>query len=211
MPEFDCTQDGPVYRDIPGFPGYRVGADGSVWSCQRGGPRKQTLILNGRWKKLKQGTDQAGYPTVIVLRDKKRVCLFVHITVLTVFVGPRPPWGKHCCHINDNRKDNRLCNLRWGTPTDNYEDRIKNGTNRLVFFSKGENHKLAKLSVNDVREIRKLWGAGGMTQRQIGKKFGVTRNTVNGIVNFRLWAEVKDKEDGDAPAEQRPTADSSGA
>jgi len=31
------------------------------------------------------------------------------------------------CHINDIKTDNRLCNLRYGTRSDNMEDAVRNG------------------------------------------------------------------------------------
>src|SRR5215472_269740 len=38
------------YRDIPGFPGYRVGDDGSIWSAWRKGGRGPSYS----WQKRKQ-------------------------------------------------------------------------------------------------------------------------------------------------------------
>lgn len=49
----------------------------------------------------------------------------VHHLVLETFVGMCPP-GMQCDHINRNRTDNRLENLRWVTPKENSRNRKDN-------------------------------------------------------------------------------------
>lgn len=67
--------------------------------------------------------------TVMLCRDGISVTPRVHILVLEAFVGPRPDgmWG---LHWDDDPWNNRLDNLRWGTPTDNAQDAIRNGVTR---------------------------------------------------------------------------------
>jgi hypothetical protein len=48
------------YRPIAGFPGYRVGSDGSVWSSKRSGSTR----CNFPWKCKSPGIDTNGYPFV---------------------------------------------------------------------------------------------------------------------------------------------------
>lgn len=48
--------------------------------------------------------------------------------VLTAFVGPRPE-GQVARHLNDDRSDNRLVNLEWGTLSENSYDAVRNGRN----------------------------------------------------------------------------------
>jgi predicted DNA-binding protein (UPF0251 family) len=55
--------------------------------------------------------------------------------------------------------------------------------------SRGEEHCHAKLTEDDVREIRQLVGAG-LLQREIAKRFGVHRSVVAKIVNRTRWAHV---------------------
>lgn len=49
----------------------------------------------------------------------------LHRVVLETFVGPPPP-GSYGRHLNDDRSDNRLENLAWGTPQDNVNDMLRN-------------------------------------------------------------------------------------
>lgn len=52
---------------------------------------------------------------------------YVHILMLETYVGPRPFPSSEGRHLNDDKLDNRIENLRWGTQSENNEDRVKNG------------------------------------------------------------------------------------
>ncbi len=114
------------YRDIPNFPGYRVGDDGSVWSCWKrvglvihGVP---PFVLSSHWHLLKPNTRATGYQTVCLYRGKTRAQCLVHRLVLEAFVGPCPS-GMEACHFPDPSRANcSLTNLRWDTRSENHND-----------------------------------------------------------------------------------------
>jgi hypothetical protein len=70
---------------------------------------------------LKPSPDRYGYLRVYIPRTT-----YVHRLVLEAFVGPCPP-GQETRHLNDDKNDNRLANLLWGTKSENTYDRIANG------------------------------------------------------------------------------------
>lgn len=51
---------------------------------------------------------------------------YLHAWVMLAFVGPRPE-GAWVLHENDIKNDNRLENLRYGTPSENMADQFRNG------------------------------------------------------------------------------------
>lgn len=112
------------YRGIPGFNGYRVGDDGSVWfawiNCSKG------RLLTDRWKPMKLGVHRKGYLYVNLTPPEggKYRTFRVHRLVLEAFVGPCPG-DMECRHLNGVRDDCRLVNLAWGTRAENVEDRRK--------------------------------------------------------------------------------------
>lgn len=173
------------YKNIPGFPGYRVGDDGSVWSCRtRKGASANTTILSNVWKKLKFGTG-SGYRMVNIGVGENRVPRYVHRLVLETFIGPSTK-GRECCHNNGKRSDNRLTNLRWDSRSANCKDAVKHGTQ-----SNGEKQWMSKLTNQDVRAIRKLWSTGEYYQRELAEKYNVSVPSIGMLVNGKTWKYLK--------------------
>jgi hypothetical protein len=114
-----------AYRGVPGFPGYRVGNDGSVWNCWincRWGRR-----MTDRWKPMKiavqpKRTAGRAYRYVNLTPPGEPYKTFrVHRLVLLAFVGPCPD-GMGARHKDGDPGNNRLDNLCWDTPEANRED-----------------------------------------------------------------------------------------
>jgi len=82
--------------------------------------------------------------------------------------------------------DNPLCcnpdHLRTGTPQDNMDDKVSRGRQPL-----GSNHGSAKLTEQDVLEIRAITG---MTQRAIAKRYDVGHTVINYIINRKTWQHI---------------------
>jgi hypothetical protein len=181
------------YRDIPGYPGYRVGSDGSVWSawkCVSRGQSKGTMrVIGPTWQKMRPRLDPAGYPRVTIIHVGK---VRVHVLILTAFVGPRPV-GMYACHNDGNPANNTPGNLRWGTPQSNTLDRDHHGTH-----NKGERNGMHRLTEDDVREIRRRYVAAlrGMkrvpsgTHPRTAAEFGVTPRYLQQVVNREVWKHV---------------------
>src|SRR5689334_9152154 len=116
-----------VYKDVPGFPGYRAGSDGSVWSRWKlvalGRPNGFMSILGYTWVKLRPQVGRKGYLLLTLRRNRKSYGRWVHRIILEAFVGPRPP--KHeACHFPDrNPANNAISNLAWGTRKQNELDK----------------------------------------------------------------------------------------
>lgn len=177
------------YSDIPGYPGYRVGDDGSVWSCRKqiglGGGRGTRTVLGETWKLLRPTTHNRGRRTYVNLCiNNKATKRFVSRLVLFSFVGPPPTPEHEAAHSNGNPTDNRLTNLRWATPKENEADKVVHGTKLL-----GERTNSAKLDPDKVRRIRAMKDQGLLPKR-IGQVFGVSRMCVSNVISRRTWAHV---------------------
>lgn len=114
--EFDTPNE--RWRAIPGSR-YAASDKGRIMSLV---PGNVGLILSP-W------TDAEGYKHVTLFVAGRNTRFAVHGLVLTAFVNPRPA-GLQGAHNNGNPSDNRLENLRWATPTENYADRIAHGNAR---------------------------------------------------------------------------------
>ncbi len=169
-----------AYQEIPGFPNYRVGNDGSVWS--KFAAHHQPTFP---WRKLKPGLHREGYLLIVLIDPSGRHRSFrVHRLVLLAFVGPCPD-GMEGCHNDGNRVNNKLGNLRWDTRAGNNNDKYAHGTDR-----RGEKTPGAKLTSDAIREIRRR-RTNGESLKSLANEFGVGKPCICAIVKRRAWSHVE--------------------
>lgn len=99
-------------------------------------------------------------------------------------IGPIPK-GLFVCHTC---KSKECCNpehLELGTPRKNARDRVRDGT-VLV----GSNNPSSKLSVQDVKEICRLYFNEKYTQVKLGELFGVDYTTIGLITTGKHWSHI---------------------
>lgn len=166
--------------EIIGFPGYRVGSNGSVWSCLRRGHKSR---LFDEWVEIIGGRDKDGYRKVILCQDGKRRYCRVCCLVLEAFKGPRPP-GHTAAHENGINDDDRADNLFWKTQKDNIADKKRHGTYQEG--DKASRRKLTSIQVLAMRAMR----CRGLTYREIAGAFGVHLSTAEAAVNGRNWKSL---------------------
>jgi hypothetical protein len=111
--------------------------------------------------------------------NKKRP-FFVHRLMLFAFVGPPSP-GAVACHKDDDPSNNRLANLRWGTPLENMADRERNG-----HTCRGEKIATSKLTTRQVEAIHRERQKLGPTA--LARKYGVNRCTIHRVLRGMTWA-----------------------
>lgn len=163
-----------------GFPLYRVGVDGSVWSVNWGRWGRAP-----KWKRLKPfGAGPDRRPMITLCSPQGRRKIYIHHFVLEVFVGPCPE-GMEACHEDGNIHNNHLDNLRWDTPKNNAQDKRKHGT-----VLEGVYHPNSKLSRSDVLQIRSMWSGGQFTGREICRITGIRYHSVYRVINRQRYAST---------------------
>lgn len=168
------------YRLVPGYPGYRVGSDGTVWSRRRG--LRPGSALGDEWTLRKASPRRDGYLGLQLWPSGKN--FYVHRLVLELFVGPCPE-GMQGCHFPDpDKNNNHLTNLRWDTSKANNADRFVHGTDPT-----GERNPRARLTERDVVEIRRRY-AVGETLESLGEEFGVWCTTISAVILRKTWKHV---------------------
>jgi len=88
------------------------------------------------------------------------------------------PDGLYVCHKCNNPSCVNPDHLYAGTNSQNTLDSVVSGT-----------HRTAKLNFEMAQQIRKIYAGGGVTQKQIGEKYGVGGDIVSEIVNHKIWKE----------------------
>lgn len=97
---------------------------------------------------------------------------------------------KVICHSCDNRLCCNPAHLWEGTQGDNVRDCNKKGRGKGKFSETlGKDHPrhLAKMTPDQVKEARRLYWSGQMSQAQLGKKYGVHPATISRTVRGQNW------------------------
>ena len=107
-----------------------------------------------------------------------------HRVAWTIVYGPIPP-GMNVLHRCDVRACQNPRHLFMGSLADNNHDRDqKNRTAR------GERQGNAKLSKQDVCDIRRRYAAGNIRQCALAREYGITPGAIWLIVHRKCWAHV---------------------
>lgn len=163
-PKLDLEE---IIREIPGLPKYFASNMGRIWSDK-----------SKKWMAMQ--TCQKGYRHVMISVNGKYGQRPVHRLVLLAFAGT-PELGQQCRHLNGNPGDNRLENLKWGTQSENMQDKFRHGT-----AADGPNNCRTKLNAAQVEEIRRLYSEGHK-QVHLAKQYGVTQANISFIVLRKGW------------------------
>ena len=117
-----------MWLDIPGWENlYQVSIEGQVRSLTRTVLCKDGITRTFKGRILSPCVNDSGHLLVPLTRSGEAPKLKqVHRLVLLTFVGPCPP-GMECLHWDDDKYNNRLANLRWGTRLENMDDAKRNG------------------------------------------------------------------------------------
>lgn len=94
------------------------------------------------------------------------------------------PDGKHACHRCDNPPCVNPAHLYAGTPSENTVDFYSRSA---IQRPKGEDHPMVKLTSAQAAEIRERYAAGGISQRSLGREYGVSYATVARIAHGHSW------------------------
>lgn len=158
-----------IWKDIEGFEGiYKISSEGTVVGIPRNG-------TNGGVIKRFKTTN--GYEEHELFKGGKRYRKYVHRLIATYFIS-NPENKPFVNHIDGNKLNNNIENLEWVTNKENIEHAAKIGLMRS-----GENHPYAKLTDQEVLEIRDLYKHKIYIQRELSEIYGVSRSTMNWIVH----------------------------
>lgn len=157
---------------------WEIDADGRVWRLARRKGLRQggfQIVLCERGR-IEHRVPK-GYLQVRVMIDGHRYHCGAHRLVWQHFKGDIP-LGEEINHDNGLKDDNRPNNLLCGTGTANVKHAHKYGLKDQY----GQKNPAAKLTDNEVAQIRLAYSKGGHTMEQLAVRFGVVFQTVSDIV-----------------------------
>lgn len=165
---------------IPEFENYEIDESGLV-------------ISKGRWVNSKNNSfafkkDRilvpsiySGYPRVALIKNNERINFYVHRLVATIFI-PNPENKPHVNHIDFNPLNSHVSNLEWCTQSENLLH--SRNYNR---YPTGEKCYQAKLTNEQVNDIRIEYACGFTTQMKLAAKYNVQQTTISNIILNKVF------------------------
>lgn len=174
-----------LWKPINGYPSYMISSCGRVKSLER-------LVQNGNGFRtmperiLNPRKDRDGYLRINLYKNSTIKRYSLHRLVATHFI--ENPEGKPEVNHLTGKTDNRIVSLEWCTREENMQHAWTNGLCDAVreasrTANTGENHGAHKLKDYEVNEIRARYQAGGITQKALGKEYGISQRQLWRIVN----------------------------
>lgn len=143
------------------------------------------MSLHGRQPRIiKPRISYDGYHNAQLYIGGKPKTIKVHRIVALAFI-PNPAGLPEVNHIDGNKLNNRVSNLQWISRKENMQHAYDTGLCDI----KGEANGRSKLSLSDVRDIKRQLATGRL-QKDIAREFNVVIQTISKIKNGECWAGV---------------------
>lgn len=168
-----------VWKPVIGYEGrYEISDHGSLRRVYRAKQAKPPLSC------LSPTIGKIGYKTAYLSHGKVkgRVRVYIHRLVAAAFIGPCPKIMV-VNHKDADKLNNHASNLEYMPQGENARH-----ASSLGLFTKGSDCHMAKLTEQDVREIRDL--RGFFTVRKLQELYGVNSSVISEIQNRKRWKHV---------------------
>lgn len=155
-----------TYRRIPDYEMYMASSDGDIFSIKG-------------MDFLRQGWTRRGYREVKLSKKGIAKTKLVHRLISSAFNGQSK---KTVDHINFDKSDNRIRNLRYISAIDNHKIACDSGR-----IKSGCDHYSSALGERDILSIR----ASQDTNASLSKKYNVADSIISRIRNYKSYRSVK--------------------
>lgn len=178
MNEIDYSEE--IWKDVVGWERvYSISSLGRVKSLR--------ITHNYLHPRILKGTiDVLGYPRVCLCRGGVHKYVRIHQLVAECFV-PNPESKPEVNHKSGIKTNNKPANLEWVTLRENNIHALETGLSTMG--AKGSAHHSAKLTEDDVREIKACL-AMGHRGVDIAVRFNVLPTTISSIKLGLTWKHI---------------------
>ena len=142
--------------------------------------------------KLLNGSLTTGYKTLNLHRPGNNGTLYIHREIAKLFLKKKSPKEKYVIHINHNKTDNAVKNLKWSS----LEEMIahqQNSPAKIAYKQVQANRTTGlKLTSTQVKAIKKTLTSGSrnITIRQLADKYSVSEMTLYRIKSGENWGRI---------------------
>lgn len=119
---------------------------------------------------------KTGYGSLGRSSPHRRMCEIAH-------GAPSAPGleAAHSCGNGDGGCVNPR-HLRWASPSENRQDKVRHGTD-----ARREKCSAAKLTEANVCALREEYTCGGISQRALARKYGVSQSEISRVLGGKRW------------------------
>ena len=163
-----------IWKPIKNYEGiYEVSSHGRIRRLAR-------FTDNGRYleaRMMKLNTDPNGYLRITLKGGGRQLTSAIHAIALQAFDRDRRS-GEIARHLDGNKLNNHISNLKWGTQSENVRDCINHGTHSS-FSARHLTDKKAQKAL-DLR-------VEGNTYKVIAKKLGVSTHVIGDLLSGKSF------------------------
>lgn len=143
--------------------------------------------------KLLQGSLTTGYRTLNLHRPGNNGTLYVHREIARLFLRKPSAKQKFVIHINHNKLDNSVKNLKWATLDEMIEH--QQASPAKIAYKKVQATRTVGLKLNaaKVKSIKKTLSDKNrkITIKKLAEKFGVSEMTMYRIKSGENWGRIR--------------------
>lgn len=168
------TRTGVRLKEIPCSPNadYMAGEDGRVYSRTKYAGFGRKVYVD--WYPLVGHKGKKGYVLVSLCHNNVKVTKSVHRLVCMAFHGMPPTESAQVRHLDGNPSNNLPENLRWGTQSENWLDRIAHG--------RVWQNSTYKLTPEERQHLRWALRKKLCSQRHAARMLGMSQSSISQIL-----------------------------
>ena len=143
--------------------------------------------------KLLEGSLTTGYRTLNLHRPGNNGTLYIHRELARLFLSKKSPKHKYVVHVNHNKLDNSVKNLKWAT-LEEMINHQQGSPAKIAYKAVQANRTVGlKLNANQVKSIKKVLNDKNrkITIKKLAEKYKVSEMTMYRIKSGENWGRVK--------------------
>jgi hypothetical protein len=151
---------------------------------------KKNILEDG---KLLRGSLTTGYRTLNLHRPGNKGTLYIHREMAKIFLKKTSLQHKYVIHLNHNKLDNTVKNLRWAT-LEQMIGHQQHSPAKIAYKEKQATRtKGLKLTANQVKKIKDILNSKkrDITIKRLAAKYGVSEMTMYRIKSGENWGRIR--------------------
>lgn len=142
--------------------------------------------------KLLNGSLTSGYKTLNLHLESGNLTLYIHREIARLFLKKNSSKEKFVIHLNHNKTDNRVKNIKWASQKEVITHQQKSPGKIAYKAEQRAKTKGLKLDQTSVKAIKKILAnpRRRLTNRALAEKYEVSEMTIYRIKNGESWAHV---------------------